>query len=51
MKYPFPADIDKTLNEYDVDKIRDYRTDYNNRPSNNSIPFIPAVVSTSDLLQ
>ena len=37
------------LNESVVDKIRDYRTDYNNRPSN-SISFIPDVPIPSDHL-
>ena len=31
--YPRP-DIDRPLNEAAADKIRDYRDDYNNRPSN-----------------
>ena len=45
--YPPPDDIlsDRPLNEVLPDKIRDHRTDYNNRPSN-SISFIPAVTST-----
>ena len=30
--YPRPTDIDTPLNQTDSDKIRDYRTDYNNRP-------------------
>jgi hypothetical protein len=35
-----PDDIDRTLNEENDNKIREYRTDYNECPSN-SIPFIP----------
>ena len=49
LKFPLPDDIDKSLHETDVDKIRDHRTDYNNRPSN-SISFISTGGSTSDLL-
>ena len=37
------------LNEAAADKIRDYRADYNNRPSN-AISFMPAVASTSGRL-
>ncbi len=37
------------LDETAADKLRDYRADYNNCPSN-SIPFIPAVASTSGRL-
>ena len=48
LHYPSPGVIDSPLNEIDVDKIRDYHTDCNNRPSN-TISFIPAVTSTSDL--
>jgi hypothetical protein len=40
--YPLPADINKPLNESVVDKIRDYRADYNIHPSN-SVSFIPDV--------
>jgi hypothetical protein len=47
--HPHPTDIDRSLNETVADKIRDYRTDYNNRPSN-TIPFIPDVPRTSDHL-
>ena len=44
--YPRPTDIDRPLNEADVDKIRDYHADYNHCPYN-PIAFIPAVSSTS----
>ena len=47
--YPTPADTDNPLNEVVTNKIRDYRADYNNRPSN-SISFMPAVASTSSRL-
>ncbi len=30
LHYPNPNDIDRSLNEADTDKIRKYRTDYNN---------------------
>ena len=45
----YPDDIDRPLNESTVDKIRDYRADYNNRPSN-SISFMSVVASTSGRL-
>ncbi len=41
----WPNDMDKSLNEPAVDKIRKYRADYNNNP--NAISFIPAISSTS----
>ncbi len=45
----YPVDIDRTLNETDVDKILQYRDDYNNRPSH-VISFIPGIVSTPGCL-
>jgi hypothetical protein len=45
----YPNDIDGPLNETVTDKIRQYHTDYNNRPSN-TISFIPAISSTSGRL-
>jgi hypothetical protein len=42
LHYPRPDHIDRPLNTAAADKIRDYRADYNNHPSN-SISFIPAV--------
>ena len=42
-------DIDKALNESANDKIRKYRTDYNNNPPN-TVPFIPAIVGTNGRL-
>jgi hypothetical protein len=47
--YRHPVDIDRVLNEAAADTIRDYRADYNNRPST-SICFMTAVASTSDRL-
>jgi hypothetical protein len=46
----YPNDLDGPLNEAAADKIRQYRTDYNNRPSN-AISFMPAIASTSGRLQ
>jgi hypothetical protein len=43
----YPNDFDGPLNEAATDRIRQYHTDYNNRPSN-SISFIPPMTSTSD---
>ena len=45
----YPNDLDGSLNEPVAVKIRQYRTDYNNRPSN-SIFFMSAIVSTSGCL-
>ena len=42
----YPADIDRTLNETVVDKVIQYRSDYNNRPSHD-IVIIPVMDSTS----
>ena len=42
-------DLDRSLNETVVDKIRAYRTDYNNRPSND-ISFMSPIASTSGSL-
>ncbi len=44
LHYPNPNDIDKSLNEAAADKIRKYRSDYNNDPPN-AISFMPAVAS------
>ena len=41
----YPTDIDRTLNETPPDKILQYRSDYNNRPSH-SISFMSSIVST-----
>ncbi len=45
----YPNDIDRSLNEAAADKIRKYRTDYNNNPST-SVSFMPAISSTSGRL-
>ena len=45
----YPSDLDGSLNEAAADKIRQYRADYNNRPSN-PISFMPAIASTSGRL-
>jgi hypothetical protein len=49
LHYPNPNDIDRSLNEDVVDKIRKYRTDYNNNPPN-VISFMPVIASTSGRL-
>ena len=46
---PNPSDIDRTLNEDTDDKIRSYRPDNYNRPSN-VISFVTVVTSTSGRL-
>ena len=45
----YPHDVDRTLNEAAADKIRQYRADCNNRPSN-ATSFMPAIASTSGRL-
>ena len=45
-----PIDLDRPLNEAAADKIRSYRADYNNRPTN-AISFMPAIASTSGRLR
>ena len=45
----YPNDIDRSLNESVVDKIRKYRTDYNNNPPN-AISFMTAIARTSGRL-
>ena len=45
----YPNDLDKPLNEAAADKIRKYRTDYNNNPPN-SISFMSVIASTSGRL-
>ena len=44
--YPPPTDIDRSLIDAITDKIRDYRADYYNRPSND-IAFMSVFVRTS----
>jgi hypothetical protein len=45
----YPNALDGPLNEAAADKIRQYRADYNNRPST-AISFMPAIASTSGRL-
>jgi hypothetical protein len=45
----YPTDVDRSLNASADDKIRKYRTDYNNNPPN-SISFMPVIPSTSGVL-
>ena len=49
LHYPLPDDIDKPLNDAAAEKVREYRADYNNRPSN-SVSFMPVVATTSGRL-
>ena len=45
----YPNDIDRSLNESVDDKIRKYRTHYNNNPPN-TVSFVPTMASTSGRL-
>jgi hypothetical protein len=45
----YPNNLDQSLNDVASDKIRKYRTDYNNRPSS-AVSFMPAIPSTSGRL-
>jgi hypothetical protein len=45
----YPNNLDQSLNDEAADKIRKYRTDYNNRPPS-AVSFIPAMASTSGRL-
>ncbi len=45
----YPNDLDGSLKEDVTDKIRQYHTDYNNRPSN-PISFMSVIASTSGRL-
>ena len=45
----YPNDIDRSLNEDATDKIRKYRTDYNNNPPT-SVSFMTVITSTSGRL-
>jgi hypothetical protein len=42
-------DMDKSLNETPTDKIRKYRTDYNNNPRN-TVAFMPTIAGTTGRL-
>jgi hypothetical protein len=44
-----PNNLDQSLNEAADDKIRKYRTDYNNRPPS-AVSFMTAIGSTSGRL-
>ena len=44
-----PKDIDRSLNETVTDKIRKYRSDYNNSPPNDT-SFMTCITSTSGSL-
>ncbi len=48
-QWSYPHDLECPLNETVTDKIHQYRTDYNNRPSN-TVSFIPSVASTTGRL-
>ena len=41
----YPNDIDRSLNEGSTDKIRKYRSDYNNNPPN-TVSFMSPIPST-----
>ena len=45
----YSHDLDRPLNEVDADKIRQYRADYDNRPSH-SISFMSDIAGTSGRL-
>ncbi len=45
----YPHDLDRSLNEAVADKIRQYRADYNNRPSH-TIAFMSGIDGTSGSL-
>ncbi len=45
----YPNNLDQSLNDASVDKIRKYRADYNNRPPS-AVSFMPAIASTSGRL-
>ena len=44
-----PNNLDQSLNDTAADKIRKYRTDYNNNPPS-VVSFMPAIASTSGRL-
>jgi hypothetical protein len=45
----YPNNLDQSLNDTDVDKVRKYCTDYNMNPPN-TVSFIPTIPSTSGRL-
>ena len=44
-----PNNLDQSLNDTATDKIRKYRSDYNNNPPN-TVAFMPTIASTSGRL-
>ncbi len=44
--FKYPDNFDQSLNDVPTDKVRKYRTDYNNRTPS-VVSFIPAIASTS----
>jgi hypothetical protein len=47
--WTYPNDMDKSLHESSVDKIRKYRSDYNHNPPS-SVSFMTAITNTSGRL-
>ncbi len=45
----YPNDVERSLNETTTDKIRQYRTDYNNNPPSD-VSFMSVIPSTSGRL-
>jgi hypothetical protein len=45
----YPNNLDQSLNDTTVDKIRRYRDDYNNNPSR-GVDFMPVITNTSGRL-
>ncbi len=45
----YPNNLDQSLNDATVEKIRKYRADYNNRPPS-AVSFMPPITSTSGRL-
>jgi hypothetical protein len=45
----YPNNFDQSLNDADANKVRKYRTDYNDRPPS-VVSFMPDIVSTSGRL-
>ncbi len=42
----YPNNLDQSLNDTTCDKVRKYRTDYNNNPPN-TVSFVPPIARTS----
>jgi hypothetical protein len=45
----YPNNLDQSLNDVAVDKVRKYRADYNNRPPS-AVSFMPVIDRTSGRL-